>query len=271
MNTLTQLSTLLQDQSLEQALAHIENLIRQNPSNVAHRMALFQILLITGAWERALKQLQTCVKLQPDLAAIATTYGDLIRAEHQRENVFLGKSQAHFYSDPPIWLSEMAQALQHQNQNEYELADQCRSEALSKAPDTPCTLHHAEETTTLPWITDMDTRIGPVMEVMLHGRYFWIPLSDIKSIQFAPLTDLRDLVWIMAEIEFKNAEPIHAFIPTRYPFTHLSEQSNQLVKTTQWQHISNTCFAGLGQRSWMSEQTEHPILQCKRIDFNPYP
>lgn len=54
---LQKFSELLQSTSLDDAMAEVENAVWQNPSALNHRMALFQILIMNGAWERALKQL----------------------------------------------------------------------------------------------------------------------------------------------------------------------------------------------------------------------
>ena len=50
---LQKFSELLQSTSLDDAMAEVENAVWQNPSALNHRMALFQILIMNGAWERA--------------------------------------------------------------------------------------------------------------------------------------------------------------------------------------------------------------------------
>ena len=33
------------------------------------------------------------------------------------------------------------------------------------------------------WIADADTRLGPVLEAIINGRYFWVPFQRIHQRQ----------------------------------------------------------------------------------------
>ncbi len=35
-------------------------------------------------------------------------------------------------------------------------------------------------------------RLGPVIEAMVNGRYFWVPFAAIGELDFDPPADLRD-------------------------------------------------------------------------------
>ena len=45
------------------------------------------------------------------------------------------------------------------------------------------------------WIADADMRLGPMLEAVVNGRYFWMPFSAIARAVFEPPADLRDAVW----------------------------------------------------------------------------
>ena len=66
-------------------IERIESHIRAQPTCAAHRWALFQWLCVTGDWARAVIQLQTWAKLEPQQAQAAQVYRDLIRAERGDE------------------------------------------------------------------------------------------------------------------------------------------------------------------------------------------
>ncbi len=66
------------------------------------------------------------------------------------------------------------------------------------------------------WIADADSRLGPVLEAVINGRYYWVPFSRLSRIQIEPPEDLRDMVWMPAHLQFENGGESVALIPTRY-------------------------------------------------------
>ena len=43
---------------------------------------------------------------------------------------------------------------------------------------------------------DADTRLGPVIEAVINGRYYWVPFGRTVEVEIAAPADLRDRVWI---------------------------------------------------------------------------
>src|SRR5438270_617815 len=67
------------------------------------------------------------------------------------------------------------------------------------------------------WIADMDSRIGPMCEAFVDGKYVWIPFDHLAKVTIDPPADLRDLIWAGAELTFANGGTTVAMIPSRYP------------------------------------------------------
>ena len=67
------------------------------------------------------------------------------------------------------------------------------------------------------WIADADSRLGPVLEAIINGRYYWVPIQQIRAINITQAADLRDLVWLPAEFTWINGGQAFGLIPTRYP------------------------------------------------------
>ena len=67
------------------------------------------------------------------------------------------------------------------------------------------------------WIADADSRLGPVLEAVINGRYYWVPFSRLTKIADRGAGDLRDVVWMPAHLQFENGGESVALIPTRYP------------------------------------------------------
>lgn len=68
------------------------------------------------------------------------------------------------------------------------------------------------------WLADSDSRIGPVIEAMVDGRYLWVPVENIASIVIDEPADLRDVVWIPAHFKWLNGGESYGVLPSRYPF-----------------------------------------------------
>ena len=66
------------------------------------------------------------------------------------------------------------------------------------------------------WLADADQRFGPVFEVIFNGQYYWVPMSRVRALRTEEPTDLRDLVWLPAEIEWINDTKIMVMLPSRY-------------------------------------------------------
>ncbi|MBF3845457.1 ImpE/SciE family protein, partial [Burkholderia pseudomallei] len=78
------------DTPLDARLAAAQAAVRARPVDAASRWALFQLLCVTGQWERAVGQLQAYARFAAQHAHIAHAYRDLIRAERFRARVMAG-------------------------------------------------------------------------------------------------------------------------------------------------------------------------------------
>ena len=58
-------------------------------------------------------------------------------------------------------------------------------------------------------------------------------------------------------------------IPARYPFADGAPDSVKLGRTTEWLPLDDdgTLYEGLGQKAWLSEQSENPLLTLSLVTF----
>ena len=102
----------------------------------------------------------------------------------------------------------------------------------------------------------------------MEGKYYWVPFSRIRRIAMEAPSDLRDLVWVPAQFVWSNGGEASGHIPTRYALTETSTDGMlRLARNTQWQELAEETFIGLGQRVFATDEGEHPVLQCRVIDF----
>jgi type VI secretion system protein ImpE len=248
------------------ALAHLQEQVRAKPADARLRIFLFQLLCVTGQWDRALTQLGVASNLDPEALAMAQTYGDAVRCEGIRDQVFAGKKSPLIFGEPDQWLALLIESLLVAGAGELDRSGELHGLAFEAAPASP----GAVDGRPFEWISDADSRLGPVLEAVINGRYYWVPFSRLIKIEFEPPEDLRDLVWLPARLQFGNGGESVALIPTRYPGSAASaDGSIALARKTVWEELRADSHRGLGQRIFATDAEEVPLLDVRSITLEP--
>jgi type VI secretion system protein ImpE len=254
---------------LAQQLQELQSQIKRDASSAKLRIHLFQLLCVMGRWQRALEQLQLCAQLDPMALPMAQMYREAIRCEMFRSEVFAGKRTPQVMGAPPSWIGLLIEALRHDGSGNTSAAVDLRAQAMDAASATPFSV----DTVSCEWLADGDARLGPVCEVFANGQYYWLPLESCTGIFIDAPADMRDLVWSAAELLLPNEGRVPALIPTRYPETVQTTLTNadQLLQSraTHWIEQAPDMWFGVGQRVWMSDTGEHPILDTRMISAMP--
>lgn len=253
--------------SLASQLQDLQSQIRRDASSAKLRIHLFQLLCVLGQWQRALEQLQLCAQLDVKALPLAQMYREAIRCEAFRSEVFAGKRTPQVMGKPPAWIGLLVDALRQDMSGQTSAATELRSRAMEAAEPTACSI----DGVACEWLMDGDSRLGPVCEVIVNGQYYWLPFESCAGIQIDLPTDMRDLVWSPAELLLPNEGRVPALIPARYPepaqLTSGDADQLKLGRATEWiQHAPDVWF-GVGQRIWMSDVGEHPILDTRMISM----
>lgn len=251
-----------------QALAAAQAEVRARPDDAELRTMLFQLMVVAGQWERAATQLELCGELNDGALAMVHTYRDALQCEIAREAVFSGKTTPMVLGQPTEWVALLIQALQAEASGDPAGAQRLRDEALQQAPTTAGAIDGAA----FEWICDADSRLGPVLEAVVNGRYCWVPFASLRRVEIEAPTDLRDLVWTPAHLEFPNGGDAVALIPTRYVgSTAVQDERVWMARRTEWQPLGAEQYAGLGQRVFATESGEHALLDIRTIELSASP
>jgi type VI secretion system protein ImpE len=122
--------------------------------------------------------------------------------------------------------------------------------------------------TPFEWICDADSRIGPVLEAVINGRYAWVTFASLRELTIEAPTDLRDLVWAPAHLVFANGGDAVALIPTRYAGCKSQDDERLLMsRLTEWDGIDGDQYAGRGQRVFATHDGETALLQVRHIEL----
>jgi type VI secretion system protein ImpE len=252
---------------LDEALNSLRGAVRKDPADPGLRRLLYQVFALNGQWERALTQLQTVAQMQPESGVVlATLAGALIRCEGLRTEVFAGKRTPIVFGEPEPWMSWLVEANRLLAIGETNAALELQGKAFEAAPTAPGTLNGEP----FEWIADADSRLGPMLEAMIEGRYSWVPFSRISKIDIDPPGELQDLIWKPAKFVWSNGGEGVGFIPVRYPGTETQTDGPlRMGRRTEWTERAPGVFAGLGQRLLATDQAEVPLLEVRTLEFTP--
>jgi type VI secretion system protein ImpE len=247
------------------ALAQLQEQVRAKPADPKLRVFLFQLLCVVGQWERALNQLKVASSLDPAALAMEQTYGDAVRCEAIRDEVFKGNKSPLIFGEPDQWLALLIESLLQAGRGEHERSHDLRARAFDEAPASAGSV----DGRSFEWIADADSRLGPVLEAVINGRYYWVPFARLKKIQIEPPEDLRDMVWMPSHLDFENGGESMALIPTRYPGSeHASDGLIALARKTIWDEVAPNIHQGLGQRIFTTDIDDVPLMEVRTISLN---
>jgi type VI secretion system protein ImpE len=255
---------LVQSGQLEEGLNVLQGEIRAKPEDTRLRIFLFQLNCVLGRVEKALTQLQVLAGLNADTMLMAEIFRPVLLCESLRKEVFEGKRTPIIFGEPEEWMGSLIQANELAAKGEFKAASELRSSAFEAAPVTPGTV----DGQAFEWIADADSRLGPMLEAFIEGKYYWIPFCRIHRIHTEKPGDLRDLVWLPAHLTWVNGGTSVGHLPVRYPGTEGSPDGPlRLARRTEWLEKPGETFLGLGQRVFATDTGEHPLLSCREIEL----
>jgi type VI secretion system protein ImpE len=259
---------MLRGEDVLAALPTAQEQVRNEPGKPEHRLALFQLLAAAGEWGGALKQLELASDLDPKLGLYAAAHRPLITCEALRAEVFAGRHAPLCLGEPPPWFAHLVEALRLDAEGAHGAAKMLRDQAFASAEARPGRLNEAP----FAWLADADERLGPVLETVLDGRYFWVPFERVKRIEVAEPEHLRDLVWLPARFTWSNEGTAAGFIPVRYPRSEShDDDAIRLARRTEWQQMGEGSWKGVGQRMLATDQGEYALLDVRAIDLAARP
>ena len=252
-------------ENLVEAVKCQVDVVKHQPDAFKERVCLFQLYCLNGSWKKALVHLKAAATLDGIALHMAQAYRETITCEVFRSEVFSGKRTPLVFGEPCDGIAELIESVGYWN-SEPEKAKALRDKAFSLLPAVSGTINDER----FSWIADADSRLGPVLEVIINGKYFWMPFSCIKTIQIEPPADLRDLVWLPVHFTFHNEGDVVGFIPTRYSGSEKSEDTSILLSAkTLWTETVLGEFFGEGQRVFSTDNLEVPLLEIRQLSLDP--
>jgi type VI secretion system protein ImpE len=234
---------LYQAGKLDEAIQALGVEVRDNPADARRRTFLFELLCFAGEWERAAKHLNILAgeNKQTDLGAML--YRSALPADRQRHELFEKK--------------------------EFPTGAVPEDDRGGTWTDADGNSHP------FSWIEDADPRIGARLEMFTAGAYMWMPFAHIERIEIQKPSRLRDLLWSQALVRtgpgFKGTELGEILLPVLSPFSCKHPDGNvRLGRMTVWEPEGPDALP-YGQRTFLIDDVDVPILQIRTVEFNPPP
>ena len=228
---------LYQAGKLKEAIAALNVEVRDNPGDVRRRTVLFELLAFAGEFDRAEKQLGVLAGGSGEAQLGTVVYRACLHAEKTRRDLFTKK-------DFPA----------------------------ASAPGD------AESNGTLngqPFsvFADADPTIGPRLEAFAAGAYIWIPFKHIDSIECEPPKRVRDLLWIPAIVKtgpaFKMMELGEVLLPAlTWDASSSDDDLVRLGRVTNWVEEENGDVKPIGQKMFLVDGEDVPILELRKLEFS---
>ncbi len=244
------------------ALKLLTEQVRAHPQDPKLRVFMFQLLVVLGQWDRALNQLQVAGELDASTLHMVQAYREAVQCETLRLQVFAGNKVPMLFGEPEPWVAMLIEALLLEGRGEAAAAQRLRNRALEEAPATSGTLDGQG----FEWIADADSRLGPTLEAVINGRYYWLPWNRLMQVTLEAPADLRDAVWMPAHFQFSNGGETVGFIPTRYPETDLAAGDLlALSRSTEWAETPAGGYIGRGQRIITTNAAEVALMDVRTV------
>jgi type VI secretion system protein ImpE len=254
---------LVRQGDLLQALQCLQDRVRRDPGSGAARAFLFQLLAVLGQWERAANQLKMLGELDASALITVQMYWPAIQSELLRAAVFGGQATPLLLGEPQQWLAMLLESVKQMSAGEFAAAADLRQQAMNTALACGGTINGER----FEWLADADPRLGPCLEMIVEGRYYWTDIANVRALRMEPPTDLRDLVWAQGTVTWANGGQVPVLIPVRYPECDGSSatDAHRLSRRTDWIQQPSETYLGMGQRMFITDAGEYPFLEVREL------
>ncbi|MEW5979695.1 MAG: type VI secretion system accessory protein TagJ [Acidobacteriota bacterium] len=257
---------LLASGNLSGALQSATEEVKSHPTDSTARTILFEILCFSGELDRALKQLDVIEQQRdkPDLGV--QVYRHCLQAEKERWAVFAEGREPHFLSEPPSYVDLHVKALALMREGKHREV----REILDRAEEERPAVSGSFNGTAFSDFRDYDDFTAPVLELVVHDKYTWLPFEQIRQLEVSPPKQLRDLLWTSARLITSNGVEGEVMIPALYAPTRLhTSDSVRLGRMTDWNQIGEELCQAVGLRLFLVDDQDRSLFEAQTVEFQP--
>lgn len=265
MSALLEIKRQVREGSIAGALSAAKVAVREAPSDVSLRSALFALFAVNGENTRSLEQLEICLRLGGE--AGMGTYCAILLAEKEREPVMAGRSAPWSPTGvSPDWMATWQGALAALAAGDPEPLERVaavRETALSAI--TGSNFEHG-----FGGFRNCDTRLCGFFEGIFEGRYGWLPFEDVMSISVPGRPELlQDLVWLPVMFRLRSGDPLAGYLFATVPGTGAAgSDSDKMARSASWDETYETVDIGCGVQLFALGPEVVPVFSLGECEFD---
>jgi type VI secretion system protein ImpE len=256
---MTTASELFQAGRLSAAIDAQVQEVKSHPADPGRRVFLFELLAFAGEWERARRQIEAVQYPDPERDAAVAQYRKLLDAEDHRARVFRDGVLPEFLIPAPEWVYPRLEAVNALRAGKAAEASASIAKSDSAAAPVRATLNG----TVIEGLRDCDDLFGPVLEVLAHGAYYWLPFEQVEAVSANPPKFPRDLIWFPVKLSVRGGPAGDAFLPARYPSMANASEEQKLARATDWKQDPGGPVLGVGLRQLLAGDDAVPITELR--------
>jgi type VI secretion system protein ImpE len=250
---------------LNDAIQAMNDEVKRNPTDIQRRSFLAELLCASGRLERADAQLEVILQQDPKAALAIALLRQLIRADTARRDFYTAGRVPEFLDVPPPYVQNYVEATIHARENRPAEALRLIEQAEEQRPRVKgsCNGKPFED------MRNLDDVTAAVVEVLTStGKYYWIPVDRVQSIEFRKPERLRDLIWRRAAMSVADGPDGEVFLPATYcnGSAEVSEAA-LLGRVTEWQGGDGAPMRGVGQVCFLVGDDSVSIMDMTTVTF----
>jgi type VI secretion system protein ImpE len=248
---------------LKAAIAAQTEEVKKHPADSARRGFLSELLCFSGEWERADKQLDLLGTQDPQAMVGIALFRHLLRAEQARQQFWSEGRLPEFLEQPSPWLRLHIDASIRLREGEPKEAKAMLAQAEEQRPK----LHGTCDGQPFDDLRDLDDVTASFFEVLTsNGKYYWIPMERVESIDFREIVRPRDLLWRRVHMVVQGGPDGEVYLPTLYAGTHQQDDDKiRLGRATDWKSAQDGPIRGIGLRTFLIGSTDKTVLALQQL------
>jgi len=268
MSALANINTLLLEGQLMGAVEVSKQAVRSQPAAIEPRVALYELAVLLGDWERCQNQVEAIMNLGGDPLHWLGHMSD-IHAAKQRQQCWQGQQRPPLLGACDAEAQDMFDALWHAvvklaaGESAFIANHALEFGGMAFGPGKANGMAFEE-------LSTIDSRLPGLLEVSDGGQYSWLWLGAVSRIEMqGGANNLCEVAWIPARVFFDDGEIKALNIFGLYPGTETSANPRVVLgKETEWDDAEEPLSIGKGGQLLYVDTLATPFQQLRLIEFD---
>lgn len=250
---------------LDDAVAKSNELVANNPRDMASRLVLMQLVCFNGDWERVRKisgQLKA-LDSEGEHMALINFVDQQVTAETIRDQTWTQGMVPDFVREPDELSQKILWAWNCRRMGEVAKYTEAIDWVLDNTPNITAEINGEKH----EGFRDFDDMSSCVLEAFtINGLYLWVPLPIVRQIVVAKPIRPVDFLWAKSKLLLDDDTELALYLPSNYFQSSESEsQSVRLGRETQWNEDSHGLEKGLGRRLFLAGDDEFTYFDFEKV------